>query len=211
MPAASISLRSAARGDQIEAQIAQRLGQLDAPRVAVARTHADEGPATAASAVRNSAPSCDLTKASPKLSPTPITSPVDFISGPRMVSTPGNLRNGNTASFTEKYGGNDFLCRSLALQRNTGHRARGNLRQRHTDRLGHKRHGARRTRIHFEHVDCVALHRELHVHQADHVQRLGHRHCLAAAARPARPATGCTAAANTPSRPSARRPARCAA
>src|ERR1044071_8383493 len=45
---------------------------------------------------------CDFTNASPKVSPTPITSPVDFISGPRMVSTPGNLTNGNTASFTEK-------------------------------------------------------------------------------------------------------------
>jgi hypothetical protein len=42
-----------------------------------------------------------LTKASAKVRPTPITSPVDFISGPRMVSTPGNLTNGNTASFTE--------------------------------------------------------------------------------------------------------------
>src|SRR5580765_4606694 len=51
------------------------------------------------------APNCDLTKASPKVLPTPITSPVDFISGPRMVSTPGNLANGNTASLTEKYGG----------------------------------------------------------------------------------------------------------
>ena len=30
----------------------------------------------------------------------PITSPVDLISGPSMVSTPGNLTNGNTASFT---------------------------------------------------------------------------------------------------------------
>jgi transketolase len=36
-----------------------------------------------------------------KLRPTPITSPVDFISGPRMVSTPGNLLKGNTASLTE--------------------------------------------------------------------------------------------------------------
>jgi hypothetical protein len=51
------------------------------------------------------APICDLTNASAKLSPMPMTSPVDFISGPRMVSTPGNLANGNTASFTEKYGG----------------------------------------------------------------------------------------------------------
>ena len=43
-----------------------------------------------------------LTKASPKVLPTPMTSPVDFISGPRMVSTPGNLTNGNTASLTLK-------------------------------------------------------------------------------------------------------------
>ncbi len=42
-----------------------------------------------------------FTNASPNDSPTPITSPVDFISGPRIVSTPGNLMNGNTASFTE--------------------------------------------------------------------------------------------------------------
>ena len=47
------------------------------------------------------AASCDFTNASAKVSPTPITSPVDFISGPRMVSTPGNLMNGNTASLTE--------------------------------------------------------------------------------------------------------------
>ena len=35
----------------------------------------------------------------------PITSPVLFISGPSTVSTPGNFRNGNTASFTEKWRG----------------------------------------------------------------------------------------------------------
>ena len=51
------------------------------------------------------AASCDLTNASPKVSPTPITSPVDFISGPRIVSTPGKRANGKTASLTEKYPG----------------------------------------------------------------------------------------------------------
>src|SRR5574343_270599 len=51
------------------------------------------------------AASCDLTKASAKVLPTPMTSSVDFISGPRMVSTPGNLTKGKTASLTEKYGG----------------------------------------------------------------------------------------------------------
>ncbi|MNN30298.1 hypothetical protein D3C81_1439430 [compost metagenome] len=34
-----------------------------------------------------------------------MTSPVDFISGPRIGSTPGNLANGNTASLTLKNGG----------------------------------------------------------------------------------------------------------
>src|SRR6185369_9126078 len=36
----------------------------------------------------------------PKLLDPPITSPVDFISGPRIVSTPGNLTNGNTGLLT---------------------------------------------------------------------------------------------------------------
>ncbi len=51
------------------------------------------------------APSCDLNSASPKVVPTPMTSPVERISGPSSGSTPWNLANGNTASFTEKYGG----------------------------------------------------------------------------------------------------------
>src|SRR5688572_9147957 len=44
---------------------------------------------------------CALTYALPKESSVPITSPVDFISGPRMVSTPGNRENGNTGDFTQ--------------------------------------------------------------------------------------------------------------
>ena len=39
--------------------------------------------------------------ASPKLRPVPMTSPVDFISGPRIGSASGNFANGNTASLTE--------------------------------------------------------------------------------------------------------------
>ena len=39
-------------------------------------------------------------KALPNESPVPITSPVDFISGPKIGSTPGNLLKGKTASFT---------------------------------------------------------------------------------------------------------------
>ena len=37
----------------------------------------------------------------------PMTSPVERISGPRMVSAPGNLANGNTLSFTAVCRGTD--------------------------------------------------------------------------------------------------------
>ena len=48
------------------------------------------------------APACDLAKAQPKSASIPMTSPVDFISGPNSTSTPGNLLNGNTDSFTDR-------------------------------------------------------------------------------------------------------------
>ncbi|MNM93277.1 hypothetical protein D3C81_1056460 [compost metagenome] len=54
---------------------------------------------------REPAASWLLNSASPNTLPTPITSPVERISGPSTGSTPGNLLNGNTASLTLKYGG----------------------------------------------------------------------------------------------------------
>ena len=42
-----------------------------------------------------------LANAMGKLSLTPITSPVDFISGPSTMSMPANLTKGKTASLTE--------------------------------------------------------------------------------------------------------------
>ena len=45
---------------------------------------------------------CDLMYASPKELPVPITSPVDFISGPRIGSLSGNLLNGKTGPLTAK-------------------------------------------------------------------------------------------------------------
>ena len=47
------------------------------------------------------APFCAFAYASPKSIPIPITSPVDFISGPSIGSTKGNLSNGKTASLTK--------------------------------------------------------------------------------------------------------------
>src|SRR5215831_10864252 len=42
-----------------------------------------------------------FTYALPNVSSTPITSPVDFISGPRIVSTPWKRANGKTGDFTK--------------------------------------------------------------------------------------------------------------
>ena len=46
-------------------------------------------------------PSIAFMNAMPNEAAPPITSPVDFISGPRMVSTPGNRTNGNTGLLTK--------------------------------------------------------------------------------------------------------------
>ena len=50
------------------------------------------------------APSQALAKPLPKESLTPITSPVDFISGPSTGSTPGKRRNGKTGALTKTPG-----------------------------------------------------------------------------------------------------------
>ena len=107
-----------------------------------------------------------------------MTSPVECISGPRMTSTPGKRANGNTASLTA-------MCLPLRLldgerlQRLAGHQAGGDLGDRQAGRLGDERHGAAGARIDLEHVDLAVLDRELHVHQADDLQRLGQRLGLA--------------------------------
>ena len=50
------------------------------------------------------APCQALAKARPKSSAAPITSPVDFISGPSTGSTPASRRNGNTGALTNTPG-----------------------------------------------------------------------------------------------------------
>src|SRR5688500_7270871 len=52
----------------------------------------------------NPAPSIAFPYASPKLEPTPITSPVECISGPRIGSTPANFLNGKTGDLTNIFG-----------------------------------------------------------------------------------------------------------
>ena len=63
-----------------------------------------ERKAAPVSGSRLPAPSQALAKATPKESPTPITSPVDFISGPSTGSTPGKRRKGKTGALTKTPG-----------------------------------------------------------------------------------------------------------
>src|SRR5882672_8666489 len=67
------------------------------PALSRSRTETKTAPASGRS---TPAPSCDLAKARPKSASSPMTSPVERISGPRMRSTPGKRAKGNTASLT---------------------------------------------------------------------------------------------------------------
>ena len=50
------------------------------------------------------------------------------------------------------------------------HDPAGELGERQPGRLGHERHGARRARVGLDHVERVAQHAVLHVHQPDHAE-----------------------------------------
>ena len=112
-----------------------------------------------------------LAKAASKLLSMPMTSPVERISGPSKTSTPPNLTKGNTASLTAMCLGDDLVDAHLA-QGAAGRDLGRDLGQRHPDDLGHEGHRARGARVHLKDEDAAAIarHRELHVHQAAHVQ-----------------------------------------
>jgi len=90
-----------------------------------------------------------------------------------MGSASGNLLKGEHRFLHRKIGWYALAGLTLLRERLAGHDARRHLGERDTGRLGHERHGARGARVHLEDVDHAALYRELDVHQADHVQRLG--------------------------------------
>ena len=89
----------AARGDERESQLGQIARDRQHGRLVVV-VDADERAARVGQALpdRQAAPSRTRRRSS---SAPPITSPVDFISGPRIVSTPGNRTNGNTGLLTK--------------------------------------------------------------------------------------------------------------
>jgi hypothetical protein len=125
----------------------------------------------------------------------------------------GELDEGEYRFLHRKIGRDDLARHALIGQAAPRHAARGDLGQRQAGGLGDEGHGARSARIHFQHVNhgilATALDGELHVHQADDVEALGHHFGLAAQFVLDFTGTARTAAANRPSRPNARRPARC--
>ena len=111
------------------------------------------------------------------------------------MSTPGNLTNGKTASLTLRdndrsayaslsptrlvntsrlwlTGHVDFFGEANLFEGFAEHAAASVACERHADGLGNERHGARCTRVHFDHVEFAVLHGELHVHEAADVEFL---------------------------------------
>ena len=105
----------------------------------------------------------------------------------------------------------DLAGEALRFERRSGHAARRNFRQRNADALRHERHGARRARIHFEHEDADPAARPSARSSARPRRVRSPSPSPGGESRPECPARVDTAAANTPSRQSAHRPARCAA
>ncbi len=138
----------------------------------------------------------------------PITSPVDFISGPRMRSTPGKRAKGKTASLTATCGRARFGLEPEVGELLARHHPRGDLGDRHAGRLGDEGHGARGARIDLEHIDVAVLDRELHVHQPDDAERARERRGLPLDLGDDRRATASRAAASRRCRPNECRPPR---
>ncbi len=112
-----------------------------------------------------------------------MTSPVDFISGPkhRVGAREASERHDRLL---------DAEARQLAIVAGQvhlgellpGHDPRRDLGERDAGGLAHERHRAARTRVDLEHVDCLVLHGELHVHQPAHAE--AQRECARVLADP---------------------------
>ena len=143
--------------------------------VFVTRADADEDAARAGASSRRR-PSWLLANAIGKVSAIPMTSPVERISGPRTMSTPANLRNGNTLSLTDTCEGSGLCGQTKFGQFCTGHDFGGNVGDGNAGGFGNKGNGAAGARVDFKDVDVDLVvfffDRELDIHQTDDVQVL---------------------------------------
>ena len=88
-----------------------------------------------------------------KVRPTPMTSPVERISGPNSGSTPGNLLNGSTHFFHRVVRRDNFFGYAPAQPAICQPSHAPPLCQRNAGGFGDERNGTRRTRVNFNQVD----------------------------------------------------------
>src|SRR5213593_2375531 len=109
-----------------------------------------------------------------------MTSPVDRISGPRTVSTPGNLTKGKTDSLTAMWGNSrpSHPSQGSSVSPSAARvaiLASGSPIVFETKGTGREARG-----VHLQHVDGVVPDGELHVDESDHAEGPGERLCLGA-------------------------------
>ena len=163
------------RCDDLESKLASSFTAASTRGLSASRTETKTVPARGS---RAPPPIWLFAKAASKERSMPITSPVERISGPSTVSTPGKRANGNTASLTPTWRGAG-TSRLKLFERLPNHHPRSDLRHRDPDHLGNEGHGARCARIDFKHIDVTVLDRILNVHQPDHLERKRQRAALA--------------------------------
>ena len=145
--------------------------------------------------------------------PMPITSPVARISGPRIVSSPGNRFHGSTASLTATYPGCGVASGTSPAVTQLGeglphHHPGRHLGQRNTGGLGDERHGPGRPWVGLEDEHVIAPHRELDVEQTADPEPAGEPLGVFDDRGEGLRGRGSAAAPHRPSRRSGRRPPR---
>ena len=205
----AIALRRAARGDDPEAEVVQLARRC--PMAAGLSESVTVRNTVPASGSRAPAAAWALANAAGKSAATPITSPVERISGPSSASAPAKRSNGSTASLTETWSppgppGSPSVGEPLAE-----HHAAGELGQRQAGRLGDERHRPRGARVGLDHVQVVAVDAVLDVDQPDHAERRARVARRLGGSPPASRRRASAAAARRPSRRSGCRPPRRAA
>ena len=84
-------------------------------------------------------------------------------------------QEGKDRFFHRKMFWHDLCSEAELAQGFSRHHFGRQFRERNADSFAHERHGARGAWIDLEHVNVLALDRELHIHQAAHVQLPRHR------------------------------------
>ena len=159
---------SPARRHQLESQLLQPLGD-EHDRAFVAILHADKHHALARQALARR--QLGFQKRPPEILIDP-----HHLAGRAHLRTQDDIHAGEAGErehgfFHRQVGDRHFLGEALLAQADPDQRLGGELRQRHADGFGNERHGARRARVDFQDIDLVILHRVLHVHQPDDLQR----------------------------------------